>query len=68
MGNLARYIIRASFSQERITHLSDISWVAGWSKDAKDEKILDEKGGSLQSHPSLLFLIEKFHFDLDIRM
>ena len=39
--NLARYIIRASFSQERMTYIPEESKVSYQSKDAKDEKIFD---------------------------
>ena len=39
--NLARYIIRASFSQERMTYLSEDSKVVYRSKDGKEEKIFD---------------------------
>jgi hypothetical protein len=35
MENPARYIIRASFSQERMTYLQDESKVVYQSKDAK---------------------------------
>jgi len=41
MENLARYIIRASFSQERMTYISDESKVVYKSKDTKEEKIFD---------------------------
>jgi len=39
--NLARYIIRASFSQERMTYIPDESKVVYKSKDSKDEKTFD---------------------------
>jgi hypothetical protein len=39
--NLARYVIRASFSQERMTYLSEESRVLYQSKDGKMEKIFD---------------------------
>ena len=39
--NLARYIIRASFSQERMTYIPEESKVVYRSKDGKDEKIFD---------------------------
>jgi ribulose kinase len=39
--NLARYIIRASFSQERITYLPEESKVIYESKDGKEEKVFD---------------------------
>ena len=38
MGNLARYIIRASFSHERLTYIPDESKVAYRSRDGKSEK------------------------------
>ena len=41
MENLARYIIRASFSQERMTYIPDESKVIYQSKDGKDEKVFD---------------------------
>ena len=41
MENLARYIIRASFSQERMTYIPDESKVVYKSKDAKEEKTFD---------------------------
>ena len=41
MEKLARYIIRASFSQERMTYLRDESKVVYQSKDAKQTKIFD---------------------------
>ncbi len=41
MENLARYIIRASFSQERMTYLRDESKVLYQSKDAKQSKTFD---------------------------
>ena len=41
MENLARYIIRASFSQERMAYLPEESKVVYKSKDAKDEKFFD---------------------------
>ena len=41
MENLARYIIRASFSQERMTYLPEESKVIYQSKDGKEEKIFD---------------------------
>ncbi len=39
--NLARYIIRASFSQERMTYLPEESKVVYRSKDGKEEKTFD---------------------------
>jgi hypothetical protein len=41
MENLSRYIIRASFSQERMTYLRDESKVLYQSKDAKQTKTFD---------------------------
>jgi len=41
MENLARYIIQASFSQERMTYLSEESKVTYCSKDGKQEKVFD---------------------------
>ena len=41
MENLARYIIRASFSQERMTYLPEESKVVYQSKDGKEEKVFD---------------------------
>ena len=41
MGNLARYIIRASFSQERMTCIPEESKVSYQSKDGKEEKVFD---------------------------
>jgi len=41
MENLARYIIRASFSQERMTYIPEKSEVVYQSKDGKEEKIFD---------------------------
>jgi hypothetical protein len=41
MENLARYIIRASFSQERMTYLQEESKVLHQSKDGKMEKTFD---------------------------
>jgi len=41
MQNLARYIIRASFSQERLTYIPDESKVVYKSKDGKEEKTFD---------------------------
>ena len=39
--NLARYIIRASFSQERMTYIPEESKVLCRSKDGEKEKIFD---------------------------
>ena len=39
--NLARYIIRASFSQERMTYIPEESKVLYQSKDGKKEKVFD---------------------------
>ena len=41
MENLARYNIRASFSQERMTYIPEESKVIYQSKDGKDEKVFD---------------------------
>jgi len=41
MEKLARYIIRASFSQERMTYLPEESKVIYQSKDAQKEKVFD---------------------------
>jgi len=41
MENLSRYIIRASFSQERMTYVPEKSRVIYKSKDGKGEKIFD---------------------------
>ncbi len=41
MEKLARYIIRASFSQERMTYLPEESKVIYESKDAQKEKVFD---------------------------
>jgi len=41
MENLARYIIRASFSQARMTYLAEESKVIYQSKDGKDERVFD---------------------------
>ena len=41
MENLARYIIRASFSQERMTYIPDESKVVYRAKDNKKEKTFD---------------------------
>ena len=41
MENLARYIIRASFSQERMTYLPEESRIIYRSKDKRQEKIFD---------------------------
>ena len=39
--NLARYIFRASFFQERMTYLPEESKVIWESKDGKEEKVFD---------------------------
>ena len=39
MENLARYIIRASFSQERMTYLDQEATVVYKAKDGKDTKV-----------------------------
>ncbi len=41
MENLARYIIRASFSQERMQYLAEPSKVVYRSKDGTEEKVFD---------------------------
>jgi len=41
MENLARYVVRASFSQERMTYIPDESKVVYKSKDGKSEKTFD---------------------------
>jgi putative transposase len=41
MENLARYITRASFSQERMTYLPEESPIIYRSKDNRQEKIFD---------------------------
>jgi hypothetical protein len=41
MENLARYIIRASFSQERMTYLPEESRILYRSKDHQREKVFD---------------------------
>ena len=41
MENLARYIIRASFSQERMTYIPEDSKVVYRSKDGKEKKVFD---------------------------
>ena len=41
MENLARYIIRASFSQERMTYLPEESRIIYRSKDNRQEKAFD---------------------------
>ena len=41
MENLARYIIRASFSQERMTYIPEETKVIYQSKDGKEEKVFD---------------------------
>ena len=41
MENLARYIIRASFSQERMTYIPEEAKVSYQSKDGKEEKVFD---------------------------
>lgn len=41
MENLARYVVRASFSPERMTYLPDESQVLYRSKDGKNEKTFD---------------------------
>ena len=41
LENLARYIVRASFSQERMTYIPEESKVIYQSKDRKAEKVFD---------------------------
>ena len=41
MENLARYIIRASFSQERMTYNHETGQVAYQSKDGKETEVFD---------------------------
>ena len=41
MENLARYIIRASFSQERMTYVPEEAKVIYQSKDGKEEKVFE---------------------------
>jgi len=41
MENLARYIIRASFSQERMSYVPEEAKVVYRSKDGKEEKVFD---------------------------
>jgi hypothetical protein len=41
MENLARYIIRASFSQERMAYIPEEATVIYQSKDGKEEKVFD---------------------------
>ena len=41
MENLARYIIRAAFSQERMTYIPEKSKVIYQSKDGNEEKVFD---------------------------
>ena len=41
MENLARYIIRASFSQERMSYVEEEAQVLYRSKDGEEEKIFD---------------------------
>jgi hypothetical protein len=41
MENLARYIVRSSFSQERMTYIPKESKVIYQSKDSKAEKVFD---------------------------
>jgi Putative transposase len=44
MDNLARYIVRASFSQERMTYVPEEPKVLYQSKDGKEEKTFDALG------------------------
>ena len=41
MENLARYIIRASFSQERMSYIPEDSKVIYQSKDGKEDRVFD---------------------------
>jgi hypothetical protein len=41
MENLARYIIRASFSQERMSYVLEEAKVIYQSKDGKEDKVFD---------------------------
>lgn len=41
MENLAHYMVRASFSQERMTYIPEESRVVYQSKDGKEEKVID---------------------------
>ena len=41
MENIARYVVRASFSQERMTHIPEESNVVYRSKDGRSEKTFD---------------------------
>jgi len=52
MENLARYIIRASFSQERMSYVPEEAKVIYQSKDGKEEKVFDalEWRASMCSH------------------
>ena len=62
MENLARYIIRASFSQERMTYIPEESKVVYQSKDGKEEKIFDalEWIAAMCSHPPALLEITSY--------
>ena len=52
MENLARYIVRASFSQERMAYIREESKVVYQSKDGKSEKVFDalERLAAMCSH------------------
>jgi len=56
MENLVRYIIRASFSQERMTYIPEESKVVYRSKDEKKEKIFNalEWLAAMCTHPPAL--------------
>ena len=41
--NIARYIVRASFSQERMTYIAEESKVVYQSKDGKEKKVFVKK-------------------------
>jgi len=45
MENLACYIIRASFSQERMSYIREEAKVVYQSKDGKREKVFDASNG-----------------------
>ena len=60
MENLARYIIRASFSQERITYTRDEAKIVYQSRDGKQQKTFDALQTSLtnwKKNPPSLFII-----------
>jgi len=55
MENLARYIIRASFSQERMTYIPEESKVIYQSKDGKEEKTSLLRDITVQRIPQKVF-------------